>query len=165
MPCHRTSFPNILAILVWDKDTQSTHRSEGWGWMITPREEFISVNCKQDIFHLTTNEFSCKTLKASKPILLLNQSSLWWHKVHGQQQDLTRHKLLVQCLAYLTINVGHTSIIARQQIACDAAYLNRLMIFSINIWAPFLPDRRWLSVSWSPSWLNSVMFNNERSKC
>lgn len=106
------------------------------------------------------NEFSCKTLKASKPILLA-----YSHKVHGQQQDLARQELLVQCLAYLTVNVGHTSIIARQQIACDAAYLNRLMIFSIDIWAPFLPDRRWLSVSRSqfnlPHWIQSCSIMRE----
>lgn len=54
---HRTSFLNSFA--------SHARYSQKWSyhWMITPRMEFISVNCKPDIFHLTTNEFSCKTSK------------------------------------------------------------------------------------------------------
>lgn len=54
---HRTSFPNTFAGHARYSQTWSHH------WMITPRMEFISVNCKPDIFHFTTNEFSCKTSK------------------------------------------------------------------------------------------------------
>lgn len=54
------------------------------------------------------------------------------HRVQSRQ-GFKYHKSLAQCLPYLTVNVGQTSIIPRQQIACNTAYLNKLMIFPINV--------------------------------
>lgn len=39
----------------------------------------------------------------------------------------------VQSLPYLTVNVGQTTIIPRHQIAFNTAYLNKLMIYPINV--------------------------------
>lgn len=57
-----------------------------------------------------------------------------YHSLHGQSSGTTGpHKLLAQCVPYLTVNVGQTSIIPRQQIACNAACLSELMKFPINV--------------------------------